>query len=118
MGIDYSKDNEYTEVVCYDLTWELEEYNLEELHQDLTHLVASACEQGLVGVHLWFKSRMVPYEDWLDCPAVIPVGYRKKTDKELKAEDKQKQTEELAISLGTNVMVAEEIIRLQKAGKL
>lgn len=79
-------------------------------------LIAGAYEAGLQGCYLNFQSDMEPYEHSFGPPYVTVYGYRKLTEVERVAIEKEDEVEKLAKEKGITVYEARILRGLQDKG--
>ena len=73
-----------------------EEYSPEDIYAICKSLIKKAEDSGLTNCYLMFHSNHDPYEDYLGLPSIIPCGYRRKTEQEIKDEKTNKLVESYA----------------------
>ena len=117
MSVDYSDKKEWKlDTAGEEYLSRYRTFSLQEVIDILTKLLNEAKEKGFVGTYIEFDSTMEPYEDFTGDPTVTVFGYRRKTDKEKKEEEKALETRKLAKEKGISYYEAVELKRLVDKG--
>ena len=107
---------EYREDTYERVDRSVKSFDPEGLHKFFEYLglkMEEAEGKGWKRPRVLFESTLEPYEDYPGEVEVTIVGFRKKTQHELKIEEEQRVTEELAQKLGVTFYEASVLQRLQ-----
>jgi hypothetical protein len=92
------------------------DYTKEEMVGILDKIEKQAEGLGYSNITFHFKSNMVPYEDFLDCPSIVAEGFIEKTMRDLADEERFAHKEAMAKKLGCTIYDAGQYIMLQEKG--
>ena len=90
-----------------------EEHSPEYIYTICKRLIKKAEDAGLTNCYLMFQSEYEPCEDYLGLPSIMPCGYRKKTEQEIKDEEVQKLVEAYSKKHGITFYEASALYKIK-----
>lgn len=119
--IDYSDWRVWKEVELHESSEYLgseREYSPDSLLRIFSCLLEDAKKKGLEGCHLKFESTRESYEDFLGPVKVAACGYRRLTQEERDAYQREEKVRALAEEMGIPEYQARVVYELREKGRL